>query len=294
MDLVFAYFATNRQLRRYIFQGRINLVMPAIQLARLKIQSAELVSHFYDPAAFVRGLHDLLDFYADRTRKPGQAGEPPPLIKPYNVPPPVLRQVKTDLNPYVATDKDSALALCDTLWGEPYLECRLLAIELLGLIPPDPPDEVLERVNAWATPKIEDRLLNALVNKGLIEVSKRYPELFLSQVDEWLTSEEDLARRMGLKAISMMLEDRDFENLPKIFRLLAPLIRSSPSQLRPDLLDVIQSLAKRSPNETAFFLRQNLSVLEDNSGTAWLIRNSARYFPAEIQISLKNALREGI
>lgn len=268
--------------------------MPAIQLARLKIQSAELVSHFYDPAAFVRGLHDLLDFYADRTRKPGQAGEPPPLIKPYNVPPPVLRQVKTDLNPYVATDKDSALALCDTLWAEPYLECRLLAIELLGLIPTEPPDEVLERVNAWATPKIEDRLLNALVNKGLIEVSKRNPELFLSQVEEWLTSEGDLSRRMGLKAISMMLEDRDFENLPKILRLLVPLIRSSPSQLRPDLLDVIQSLAKRSPNETAFFLRQNLSVLDDNSGTAWLIRNSVRYFPAEIQISLKNALREEI
>lgn len=268
--------------------------MPAIQLARLKIQSAELVSHFYDPAAFLRALHDLLEFYADRTRKPGQSGKPPPLIKSYNVPRPVLRQVKTDLSPYVVTDKDPAFTLCDTLWAEPYLESRLLAIDLLGMIPPDPPDEILERVNLWATSKIEDRLLNALVDEGLKAVSKNNPELILSQVEEWLTSEGDLSRRMGMKAISMMLEDRDFENLPKLFRLLAPLIRVSPSQLRPDLLDVMQSLAKVSPNETAFFLRQNLSVVDDNTSTAWLIRNSVQYFPAEIQTSLRTALREGV
>ena len=267
--------------------------MPAIQLARLKIQSAELVTRFNDPAAFVRGLHDLLDFYADRTRKPGQSGEPPPLIKSYNVPRPVLRQIKTDLSPSVVMDRESALVLCDALWAEPYLEFRVLAVNILGLVPPDPPDDDLERINVWAVPGIEDRLLNALVKEGLIEVSKSTPERYLSQLEEWLAAEDDLSLRVGLKAISMMLADRDFENLPKIFRLLAPLVRTSPSQLRPDLLDVIQSLAKRSPNETAFFLRQNLSVMVDNDDTAWLIRNSARYFPEEVQNSLKTALREG-
>jgi hypothetical protein len=266
--------------------------MPAIQVARLKIQSAELATRFDNPAAFVRGLHELLDFYADRTRKPGQAGKPPPLIKPYNVPRPVLRQIKTDLSPYVAMDGESALALCDALWAEPYLEFRLLAADILGSVPADSPDEILERINLWAKPGIEDRLLNALVKEGLTEVSKRDPERYLSQLEEWLTAEEDLPRRTGLKAISMMLADRDFENLPKIFRLLAPLVRKSPSQLRPDLLDVMYALAKRSPNEAAFFLRQNLSVMVDDDGTAWLIRNSARYFPEEVRVSLKTALRE--
>jgi len=266
--------------------------MPAIQLARLKIQTAELVPHFDDPISFVRRLHDLLDFYADRTRKPGQAGEPPPLIKPYNVPRPVLRQIRNDLVPYVATDKESALVLCDTLWVEPYLEFRLLAIGLLGLIPTDFPDEILERISAWAALGTEDRLLDALVRDGLIQVRKRTPERYITQLEEWLTAEEDFSRRIGLKAISISVSDRDFENLPRLFRLLAPLVRSTPSQLRPDLVDVIRVLAMRSPNEAAFFLRQNLTVMVDDDSTAWLIRNSVRYFPEEVQTSLRTALRE--
>jgi hypothetical protein len=268
--------------------------MPAIQLARLKIQSAELVTRYDDPASFARGLHDLLDFYADRTRKPGQAGEPPPLLKPYNVPQPVLRRVKTDLSSSIAMDRESALVLCDTLWAEPYLEFRFLAAGILGLVPADPPDDILERINAWAIPGIEDRLLNEVIKEGLVEVSKSTPERYLDQLEEWLTAEEVLSRRVGLKAIAIILADRDFENLPKIFRLLAPLVRSSPSQLRPDLLDVMRSLAKRSPNEAAYFLRQNLTVMVNDDDTAWLIRNSVRYFPEEVQSSLKAALREGI
>ena len=266
--------------------------MPAIQLARLKIQTAELVTHFDNPTFFVRRLHDLLDFYADRTRKPGQAGEPPPLIKPYNVPRPVLRQVRIDLVPFVAMDKDSALVLCDALWVEPYLEFRLLAVDLLGLIPADFPEEILERINAWAVPGTEDRLLDGLVNEGLTQVQKWTPERYLTQLEEWLTAEEDFSRRIGLKAISITLSDRDFENLPRLFRLLAPLVRSTPSQLRPDLLDVMRELARRSPNEAAFFLRNNLTVMVDDDSTAWLIRNSARYFPEDVQRNLKNALRK--
>jgi len=268
--------------------------MPAIQLARLKIQTAELVTHFDDPTTFVRRLHDLLDFYSDRTRKPGQAGEPPPLIKPYHVPRPVLRQVRNDLVPHIAVDKEAALVLCDTLWGESYLEFRLLAADLLGLIPADSPDEILERINTWAIPGTEDRLLDALVDQGLTQVRKGSPERYIIQLEEWLTAEVDFLRRIGLKAISITVSDRDFENLPRLFRLLAPLVRSTPSQLRSDLLDVMRVLAMRSPNESAFFLRQNLTVMIDDDSTAWLIRKSVRYFPEEVQKSLKTALRKEI
>ena len=50
--------------------------MPAIQPVRLKRQSALLVEQFNNPAAFIRSLHHLLEFYADRVHRPGQAGEP--------------------------------------------------------------------------------------------------------------------------------------------------------------------------------------------------------------------------
>ena len=54
--------------------------MPAIQLARLKIQVTELLKYFSVPKDFLRELHAMLDFYADRTRRSGQSGKPRPLI----------------------------------------------------------------------------------------------------------------------------------------------------------------------------------------------------------------------
>jgi hypothetical protein len=60
--------------------------MPAIQPARLRQQAALMVEHFDQPAAFVRSLHHLLEYYADRAHRPGQAGKPPALLAAYNVP----------------------------------------------------------------------------------------------------------------------------------------------------------------------------------------------------------------
>jgi hypothetical protein len=75
--------------------------MPAIHPARLKIQAAQLVERFSTPHSFVSRLHDLLDFYANRAYRPGQSGEPHPLLTAYNVPRPVLHQVERELIPRV-------------------------------------------------------------------------------------------------------------------------------------------------------------------------------------------------
>src|SRR3989304_215281 len=104
--------------------------MPAIQLARLKIQSAQLSEDFVRPDKFVRGLRDLLELYADRTRRSGQFGEPAPLLPAFKVPAPVLRQVLKDLAPMATGDPQGGLALCEALWAEPFLEFRLLAAYL--------------------------------------------------------------------------------------------------------------------------------------------------------------------
>ncbi len=266
--------------------------MPAIQLARLKIQSANLAKSFADPQAFVGGLHELLDFYADRTRRPGQAGEPPPLLFAYNVPVQVLRQILRELSPYTADNNQAGLTLCDALWAEPYFEFRLLAASLLGEIKPSVPDAHLERVDKWTTSQTEDRLMNVLVKDGLNPLRHNYPDQYLKQVEIWLQSVEIHSQKLGLRALTTLIATQDFENLPALYRILAPQVRTAPAQLKPDLLDTIKALAQRFPNEAAFFLRQNLAIKTDNLGTAWLIRNSLRYFPEDTQISLKAALRQ--
>ena len=266
--------------------------MPAIQPARLKIQAAQLAEKFTDPPAFSLRLNELIEFYADRTYRPGQDSDPQPLLKAFNVPTPVLRQVSKELSKPSAANREAALALCDALWLKPVLEFRLLAAMILGQVAVQPMEDILGRVNAWAIPSTESRLIQALIADGLISVRLDWPDQYLHQIEIWLSSGKLFYSQLGLQALLPLLEMVEFDNLPAGMRMITPLVRAAPQSLRPDLLQVIQRLAARSPKETAFFLRQNLIIKEDNPGTAWLTRQSLAYFPADTRAVLRAALKE--
>jgi hypothetical protein len=266
--------------------------MPAIQLARLKHQTVELAEKYSDPKAFVHGVHELMEYYADRAFRPGLAGEPQPLLPTYHVPKPVLRQVILELSPFLDSDRQAILALAEALWGEAHLECKLLAASILGKIPPEPPEEILERVGSWATLRSDDRVLDALVGEGLARLRDEKPGAYLQQIETWLAAGGVFEHRLGLKALFYLLGAQSFENLPFLFRLLGPIVREASLKLRDDLLSVVALLARRYPNETSFFLRESLKIQSDNPGTGWVIRNSIRWFPPDNQASLRAALRE--
>jgi hypothetical protein len=265
--------------------------MPAINLSRLKKQSANLAGLFDQPEAFVSALLDLLDAYADRVHRFGQAGEPPPKIKAYNVPSPLLRQLALELKPYAAQDSFHTLSLCDLLWAEPMLEPRLIAAMLLGQAPLTPIEPVLERVKQWSQPLSEDRLLITLVQQGLYRVSQEEPNRLLQQSGEWLGSEDTGLQRLGLKSYQLLVSNPNFDNLPAILHQITPFVRNTPFAIKPDIMDLLIALARRSPKETAYTLRQILEAPEVHD-SAWLTRQVMRYFPAETQDSLRAALRQ--
>lgn len=265
--------------------------MPAINLSRLKKESVILAGLFDQPEEFVRSLLELLDAYADRVHRFGQAGEPPPKIKAYHVPSPLMRQLALELNPYAAQDLTHTLALCELLWAVPMLEPRLLAAILLGQAPLTPIERVLERVQQWAQPLSEDRLLNTLVQQGLSRASREQPGRLLQQCSEWLGNEDIGLQRLGLKSYQLLVSNPNFDNLPAILHQITPLLRGTPFAIKPDIMDLLIALAQRSPKETAYSLRQILEAPEVHE-TAWLIRQVMRYFPAETQASLRTALRQ--
>lgn len=260
--------------------------MPAIQLSRLKIQAARLAELVPTPELFVRSLRTILEYYSDRTHRPGQSGEPPPLLPSFNVPSPVLRQVLRELAPALSTDQNQGLALCDALWEQEQFECRLLAARILGLLPIEPLEPVYERLRVWVM-EDEERVLTELLRQGLTRWKNEAPNSYLLQISEWLKSSSFREQKLGLKALLPLIEDHSFNNLPILYRVLNPLVRVAPSQIRPDLLPVLRSLAKRSPKETAYFLRHNLSAQD----TAWLTRKILAEFPASLQDNLREAMK---
>jgi hypothetical protein len=265
--------------------------VPAIQPARLRHQAALLAEQFSDPPAYIRSLHYVLDFYSDRARRPGKTGKPGPLLTAYNVRPPVLRMLLQELIPQAEQDVAGGLALCDALWAEPYLECRLLAGMLLGQIPLQPPEAITDRLQGWITTDLEFFLIEALLSNGVERLHRQQPQVLIHMIEGWLHSTKTFHQQLGLRALLPLIRDPAFENLPVFFRLIQQLCQAAPAALRPDLLDVLAALARRSPQETAYFLRQTL-IFPDSPDTPWLIRQSLSQFPPEMQSSLRQAMRE--
>ena len=264
--------------------------MPAIQPARLKSQVDGLMSHFHAPDAFIRELHLILDFYADRTRRPGLTGKPKPLIRSYNVPRQVLRSIETGLLALIEANPDDALALADALWADAWFEGRRLAIDILGALPLSQADAVMERVQGWGKPCKDEDLTEMLLARGTARLRTEAPDAFLQQIERWFTAPDAATRRLGLRAIPGLAANPKFENLPILYRLLTSLLRDAESSLEGGLLRAVQALAQRSPQETAYFLQQILQT-PHQPGVEIIVRRSLGRFPAPLDETLRATLR---
>lgn len=264
--------------------------MPAIQLARLKIQVAGLVDRFDQPVPFHRALRDLYGYYADRTYRPGLSAPRIPLIPHYRLPTPVVRQVEIDLLPSILADPLAALALVDELWLDPFLEPRLLAVYIFSHVSPSPPEPVIERLIRWARPEEERQVITALLSQGTARLQREQPELWAGIIQQWLRADDPAILSFGLHALISMISDPGFENLPGIFRLLSPIMLPASSKLQGDLVELIGALAQRWPIETAVFLRQMISM-GHGTGILRVVRRCLGFFPMDSQASLRDAMQ---
>jgi len=264
--------------------------LPAIHLARLKHQSAQLVDLYDQPDRFIYELTNLFELYADRTHRPGQSGEPPSLLMTYNLPKPVLRQIITDMQGRVESNPVEVLALVNRAWSVPSLEFRLLAASLLGLIHVEPPETVLKTLEAWCESKMDDRMIAIVMNNGLARLRQLAPEKVIAQIQIWLENNDLYYQQVGLRALIPVLSAEEYENIPIFFHMLSPFVRNAPLKIRPDILEALHNLASHSPKETAYFLQQNLKA-PDNPDTAALTRKCLPHFPPEVQESLRTSLR---
>ena len=264
--------------------------MPAIQPARLRQQAVLLSQHFDQPAAFVRNLQYIFEFYAERIRRHGLKGSPAAMLPAYQVPQPVLRYLLQELAPLVEGEPAAGLALCDGLWEQDMLEYHQLACLLLGSIPVSDSSQVLERIRSWVESHPENILLDAIFKNGLVYLRSHFPQDVLDLAESWLIGSQPLDKQLGLRVLSSVIQDPGFENLPVLFRMIHPLCQVIPAAVRPDVLDLLEVLARRSPQETAHFLRQTLN-LPDSPQTPWLVRPGLHALPEDIQKSLRLTLR---
>lgn len=263
--------------------------MPAIDLARLKKQTAQLGDLFDQPSAFLRQVREILEFYVNRTLR-SQGVAPSSVLPTHRTPAVVLRQIETELGPVAERKPIQALELADALWDEGSLETKMLAAFLLGRIPPQE-ERLLARLTAWTQAVRDPNVRAALLTTSLTRLRKETPDLFLVLVKEWLHPARQRMWSNGIQALVPLISSPDFDNLPPIFEIVEPIIKASPATLQYDLQELIIALFEASPDETAYFIQQLLKGTK-NPLFAVALRRMSPELPQELQASLREMLRK--
>ncbi|MCX6065220.1 MAG: hypothetical protein NT121_05635 [Chloroflexi bacterium] len=264
--------------------------MPAVDIARLKIQAAVLVEKFDQPVVFVKELHQILDIYADRTLRVGIVAMPVSVLPAYRVPQSVLRQIEMEIGPLAATFPEQAMALTNALWKDGYLESRLLAAILLGRIHPGTA-HLLERISNWVKHARDNQLQLALLSTSLVRIRRETPSKFLELMQEWFDPGTPKMWANAIHAIIPLLEDPSYENLPPVFNLLGPVIRNMPSVLQTELAELINALYAASAVETIYFLRQTVSA-STSPHTPVALRRILKQLPISLQPVVLELVRQ--
>ena len=263
--------------------------MPAIDLARLKKQTAQLADLFDQPSAFLREHREILDHYVNHTLR-SQCVAPSSVLPTYRTPVVVMRQIETELGPVAEKNPVQALELADALWDEGWLETLLLAAFLLGRIPPQE-ERLLARLTAWTQAVRDPEVRAALLTTSLTRLRNETPDLFLVLVKEWLHPARQRMWSNGIQALVPLINSRDFDNLPPIFDIVEPVIKTSPAALQFDIQELIITLYKASPDETTYFIQQILQKTK-NPLLAVSLRRMSPELPQELQASLREMLRK--
>src|SRR5215212_1595159 len=263
--------------------------MPAIDLARLKKQTARLADIFNQSAEFMRELREVLEFYVNRSLR-SQSVAPSSVLPTYRTPRAVLRQIETELGPVAENRPVQALELADALWDEGWMETKLLAAFLLGRIPPQE-ERLLARLTAWTQAVRDPEVRAALLTTSLTRLRKETPDLFLVLVKEWLHPARQRMWSNGVQALVPLISSSDFDNLPPIFEIVEPIMKAAPGTLQFDLQELITALFEASPEETTYFLQQLLKGTRSPLPSIALRRMSPE-LPLELQSSLREMLRK--
>lgn len=248
--------------------------MPVVNPAVLAERTKEIAGFLGDPDGLTRACLDLLEYYADRMKRPGVSSKDVG-VKALNVPRPVLRALSSSFQQAAQGQANLAVEAAWALWEVGYRETRLLAATLIGTLDTEEiPNHILEMAGKTSDADVHRHL----AENGLREWLKTDREVFIEWIDEILQSSRRRIRQFALIALETGIQQRSFEDLPGVFRILRKLPSKVRREARQTYYELMRALARRSPAETTRFLRDDLE--HDRSEGLKTIRATIQAFPS--------------
>lgn len=252
--------------------------MPAIQPDQLQRQVDTLFALVDQPQAFVRECMNVLDYYADRTKRPRGSSIDIEIARILRVPRPVMKTLCNQVQQTHLGDSELWLQIAGGLWVQGIREAREIAAFALSK---SPVLGVVEVAEQWAINCEDDVALEYLTMTGLIGWRKQDPQGFYQAAKSWLGDHRLRIRHMAILALLGRSKDEGFDEIPEMLDVLS----TQTSDLRGGSLrsqvSLLRQLAELSPPEVAKYLID--AQKSGDQGVRRLIQSVLSAFPSHLQ-----------
>ncbi|MCC7358075.1 MAG: DNA alkylation repair protein [Anaerolineales bacterium] len=263
--------------------------MPPIDPAVLRRHTAALPGKFPDAVAVAALVRRLLDEYADRTHRASPVVTTSAPANEYKAPAPVVRAITNALRPLLKSDPAAARQTADTVWAGGSREERRIAADWLGQVALAAPAAALALIERWA-PQVESAdTADALAELALGPLMRAEPTRYLEIARRWVVGPARWVRRLGAAALTPLVNDRQWDNVPAALAVLRPLMGEGDGEVRRTAAQVLEKLGPKSPPEVSRFLREQ--AVRANANTQWIIRNALAGLPEADQAEIIRLLR---
>lgn len=264
--------------------------MVAINLTRLAKQLEELQASFDEPETFLASLHRFFSFYHQYSHRKHRDTIPESFMRQYDLPMQIVPQLELSLRQTVKSQVAQSYALIEVLWRDSYFEARDLACFILGQLPEEENDRVMAYIKDLLNQPQDRAVVASIFDKACQGVLNSNPNLFRGLVKELLEGPEVWRKRQGLFALSLYLPKAESNDLPTVYGMIRPFISQSDLQLQNRLAELVQSLAKQSPGEMVYLLKE---VLADTEGPEieQRLRSYLDFFDADYAESIHQAIK---
>jgi hypothetical protein len=263
--------------------------MASIDLIRLRKQIAHLGIFLEIPSEFVSEYKGLLEFYHQWAHQQHEERIPNSFMLLYDLPLQVVSEVEFGLKSFVQAKQDLIFPLADALRKDLHFECSALAAFMLGQFSTDGADALKEYLTSWLEDPLDKALVETIFIKATRPLQDADQEVYLTFLQSLLKSSSKRLANAALVGLTLFLPSVKIDYLPRLFNMVSPLIQDR--EVRQENLEIlIRELARKSPMETGYLIRQ---VLSDNEGRhiETLARAFLEYLPAETAETVAKAIK---
>lgn len=263
--------------------------MPAIHIDRLYQQ----IHTIFDPESpapiFCENFRSLLDVHANLAYRAGSEIQRKSSIPKLHLPPIVMQQLQIQFKSIAHSKPELALEYADQLWLEKSYEAKYFSTVILGSLPVEYIINIIERFVDWGSKTSDKEIHQILFKYGSQNIIQSNSSLWFEMIQNWVDSTSHPQAITAIYALQTLINDPEFINLPKVFKIISPLFSMNNRNITTGLTQLVEDLALKNPNETTHFL-SNLLLSSPYSSPKQIIRKCLKFFPKDEQKILRTAL----